>query len=86
MHEFLCKTIAPESKPNGNNLPNYNAIVQILENNECIQTINMRGSEMNPDNLGYIWLGIRQNTSIIGLEYQKEKVAFSFDILQAVEI
>ena len=46
----------------------------------------MRGSEMNPDNLGYIWLGIRQNTSIIGLEYQKEKVAFSFDILQAVEI
>ena len=41
---------------------------------------------MTPDNLAYFWLGIRQNTSIQEFRYQKEKVAFAFDTLMAIEI
>ena len=41
---------------------------------------------MSVDNLGYIWLGLRQNTSVMELEHQRERVAFAFTTLQAVEI
>ena len=42
-----------------NNLPNYDAIVSILENNKHIQHMNVRGTPMSVDNLGYVWLGLR---------------------------
>lgn len=42
-----------------NNLPNFDSIVTILENNKHILKINVRGSPMSVDNLGYIWLGLR---------------------------
>ena len=70
----------------GNNLPNYDSIVAILENNKHIQWINVRGTPMSVDNLGYIWLGLRQNISLVELEFQREKVAFAFDTMQCVEI
>ena len=41
---------------------------------------------MSVDNLGYMWLGLRENTSVMELEYQRERVAFAFSTLQAVEI
>ena len=70
----------------GNNLPNYDAFVSILENNKHIKHMNVRGTPMTVDNLGYVWLGLRQNISLIELEFQREKVAFAFDTLQCVEI
>ena len=42
-----------------NNLPNYDSMVQIMQSNDRIQTINVRGSTMNVDSLGYFWLGLR---------------------------
>ena len=65
----------------GNSLPDYDSIVTILENNKHIQLLNVRGSDMSVDNLGYLWLGLRENISIVELEYQREKVAFAFDTL-----
>lgn len=31
--------------------------------------INVRGSPMSADSLGYVWLGLRENTSVMALEY-----------------
>ena len=56
-----------------------------MENNNRVSKLNVRGSHMNPDKLGYIWLGLLQNTSITDFEYQREKVVFAFDTLKAVE-
>ena len=50
-----------------NNLPNYDAVVSILENNKNIKHLNVRGTPMSVDNLGYVWLGLRQNISLIEL-------------------
>ena len=36
---------------------------------------------MSVDNLGYMWLGLRENTSVMELEYQRERVAFAFSTL-----
>ena len=41
---------------------------------------------MSVDNLGIMWLALRQNTSVMGFEYQRERVAFAFQTLQLVEI
>ena len=43
----------------GNNLPDYDSIVSIMENNKKVQNINVRGTPMSVDNLGFIWLGLR---------------------------
>ena len=39
---------------------------------------------MSADNLGYIWFGLRENISVIDILYQRENVAFAFDVLQCV--
>ena len=53
----------------GNNIQDYANIVNIIEHNKHIKFINMRGSPMTVDNMGFIWLGLRQNISIEKLEY-----------------
>lgn len=69
-----------------NQLPNFDGIVSILNNNKHIKKINIRGTKMTADSLGYIWLGLRENISVIEILYQRENVAFAFDVLQCVEI
>ena len=69
-----------------NNIENYDAIVSILRTNRCIQKINVRGSLMTADHIGYIWLGLRENINILEIEHQYEKLAFSPDYLIAVDI
>ena len=64
-----------------NDLQNYDSILSILQNNKHIQHINLRGSVMTPDSLGFLWLGLRENISLMELEFQREKVAFAFDTL-----
>ena len=41
---------------------------------------------MSVDNLGIMWLALRQNTSVMEFEHQRERVAFAFTTLQLVEI
>ena len=48
-----------------NNLPNYDWLVAILAANRKIKSINIRGSKMSPDNLGYLWIGLRENISAV---------------------
>ena len=52
-----------------NDLKDYDSIVTILENNRHIQRINVRGSVMTVDSLGYIWLGLRENISVVEIEH-----------------
>ena len=69
-----------------NNLANFDSIIKLLHGNKKIKAINIRGSSMDVNQLQLIWLGLRQNTSLVQLEYQKENVVFAFDTLNAVEI
>ena len=64
-----------------NNLRDYFDIIHIMENNRRISVLNVRGSKMTPDNIGYMWLGLRQNTSITDFRFQRERVVFAFDTL-----
>ena len=41
---------------------------------------------MTVDNLGYIWLGLRENISVVEMEHQNQKLAFAPDYLVAVDI
>ena len=65
----------------GNNLPEFDSIVTILENNKHMLKINVRGSPMSVDSLGYIWLGLRENISVMDIEFQREKIVFAFETM-----
>ena len=68
----------------GCNLPDYDSIVEILQKNKSIKEINLRGSSMTPDDLAYIWLGLRENLRVTNIDYQTEKVFLFLDTIQCV--
>ena len=70
----------------GNDLPDFDSIIEIMRHNRSVRHINIRGSKFSVEDLTPIWLGLRDNISVCELEYQREKVVFAFDILQCVEI
>ena len=57
-----------------------------MRQNKSIKHINIGGSKFSVDNLAFIWLGLRDNISVIEFEYQRENVVFALDTLQCVEI
>ena len=70
----------------GNNLPDFDSIVEVMRQNRSLRLINIRGSKFSVEDLTPIWLGLRDNISVCELEYQRENVVFAFDILQCIEI
>ena len=70
----------------GNNLPDFDSIVEVMRHNRSLRLINIRGSKFSVEDLTPIWLGLRDNISVCELEYQRENVVFAFDILQCIEV
>ena len=69
-----------------NELPKYDNIVNLLEKNKHLRTINIKGSEMSLDSLGFIWLGLRENISVMNLYYQRANIVLTgFQTIRVLE-
>ena len=42
-----------------NKMRNFNCVLRILNGNKTLKSINIRGSNMSIEQLGFVWLGIR---------------------------
>ena len=58
-----------------NQLPHFQHIVSMLKTNKKIKRLNLRGSTMTVERLEVIWLGVRDNISLVEIEHQTELLA-----------
>ena len=70
-----------------NQLPHFQHIVSMLKTNKKIRSLNLRGSTMTVERLEVVWLGMRDNISLVEIHHQTELLALvSINTLILIDI